>query len=107
MQQIGASLGIALLSTLSAGATTSYLAGKPANAGVVAQATVHGYAVAFWCAAAIFAAGAIVCGPLLRSGALQPEPRPSPAPAAWHETPRGPMRATPARLDGPRPDPMT
>jgi hypothetical protein len=36
---------------------------------VVAQATVHGDTVAFWWAAAIFAAGAIVCGLVVRSGA--------------------------------------
>jgi EmrB/QacA subfamily drug resistance transporter len=82
MQQIGASLGTAALSTLSASATTSYLAGKPANAAVVAQATVHGYTTAFWCATGTFAAGAIVCGLVLRTGAPQPEPRLSPAPAA-------------------------
>jgi hypothetical protein len=75
MQQIGGSLGTALLSTLSASAASSYLAGTQPGAGVVAQATVHGYDVAFWSAAAIFAAGAIVCGLLLRGGApeLQPD----------------------------------
>jgi hypothetical protein len=29
---------------------------------------VHGYTTAFWWAAAIFAAGALVCGVLLRPG---------------------------------------
>jgi hypothetical protein len=29
---------------------------------------VHGYTVAFWCSAGIFALGAIVCGLLLRPG---------------------------------------
>jgi len=82
MQQIGGSLGTALLSTLSASATAGYLAGKQPSAAVVAQATVHGYTTAFWCATAIFAAGALVCGLLLRSGTLQTAPEPSPAPAA-------------------------
>jgi hypothetical protein len=82
MQQIGGSLGTALLSTLSASAAASYLAGKQPNAAVVAQATVHGYTAAFWWAAAIFAAGAIVCSLLLRSGAPEPEPEASPALAA-------------------------
>jgi MFS family permease len=71
MQQVGASLGTALLSTLSASATASYLAGKPPTADVVARATVHGYTTGFWWAAAIFAAGAVVCGALLRGGAPQ------------------------------------
>jgi EmrB/QacA subfamily drug resistance transporter len=82
MQQIGASLGTALLSTLSAHAASSYLVGNQPGAGVVAQATVHGYTVAFWCAAAIFAVGAIACGLLLRGGAPQVEPDASPALAA-------------------------
>ena len=69
MQQIGGSLGTALLSTLAASATGHYLAGRQQTADVVAHATVHGYADAFWWAAAFFATGAVVCGLLLRGGA--------------------------------------
>jgi EmrB/QacA subfamily drug resistance transporter len=82
MQQVGGSLGTALLSTVSASATTGYLVGKQPTAAVVAQATVHGYTTGFWCATAIFAAGAVVCGLLLRSGTLQTGLVPSRAPAA-------------------------
>jgi EmrB/QacA subfamily drug resistance transporter len=82
MQQIGGSLGTALLSTLAASATTSYLAGQPPSAAVTAQATVHGYTTGFWWAAAIFAVGAIACGLLLRSGAPEPNREVSPALAA-------------------------
>jgi EmrB/QacA subfamily drug resistance transporter len=74
MQQVGGSLGIALLSTLAASATTSYLAGQRPTADMVAQATVHGYTTAFWWGVAIFATGAIVCGLLIRSGAPQVDP---------------------------------
>jgi EmrB/QacA subfamily drug resistance transporter len=74
MQQIGGSLGTALLSTLSASALSGYLAGKPATAAVAAEAAVHGYTTAFWWAAGIFAAGAIVAGLLLRPGAPRVEP---------------------------------
>jgi Na+/melibiose symporter-like transporter len=74
MQQIGGSLGTALLSTLSASAASSYLAGKDATAELAANAAVHGYTTAFWWAAAIFAAGALVSALLLRSGAPQLEP---------------------------------
>jgi hypothetical protein len=35
---------------------------------------VHGYTTAFWIAAAIFAAGAVICGRLLRPGLPQLEP---------------------------------
>ena len=88
MQQVGGSLGTALLSTVAAGATTSFLAGQRPSGGLVAQATVHGYTTAYWWGTAIFAVGAIACGLLLRSGRLQPvpapapEPRPAPAAAA-------------------------
>jgi EmrB/QacA subfamily drug resistance transporter len=84
MQQVGGSLGTALLSTLSASAASSYLTGSQPGAGAVAQATVHGYTIAFWCAAAIFVVGAVVCGLLLRGGApeVAPVPAASPAPAA-------------------------
>jgi hypothetical protein len=32
---------------------------------------IHGYTTAFWVAAAIFAAGAVVCGTLFRRGPLR------------------------------------
>jgi hypothetical protein len=67
-QQVGGSVGTALLSTLSATAVTNYLEGRPRTAAVAAEAAVHGYTTAFWISAAIFAAGAIVCGALLRPG---------------------------------------
>ena len=67
-QQVGGSLGTALLNTVATTATTSFIAGKVASPGVEAVATVHGYTTAFWWAAAIFAAGAAVCGLLLRRG---------------------------------------
>ena len=81
MQQVGGSLGTALLSTLSASATAGYLAGEPPRAALVEQATVHGYTTAFWCSAAIFAAGAIVCAVVVRSGRPQSAAVTSPAPA--------------------------
>jgi hypothetical protein len=48
---------------------------------VAAQAAVHGYTTAFWWAAAIFAAGAAVCGLLLRSHAPTLQPAAELAPA--------------------------
>ena len=67
MQQIGGSIGTALLSTLAASAVTSELAGAAArpDAAAVGAAAVHGYTVAFWWAAGIFAVGAVVCAALL------------------------------------------
>jgi EmrB/QacA subfamily drug resistance transporter len=81
MQQVGGSLGTALLSTVAASATTSFLAGHRPSGALAGQATVHGYTTAFWWGVAIFAAGAIACGLLLRSGAPECAPEASPAPA--------------------------
>jgi EmrB/QacA subfamily drug resistance transporter len=75
MQQIGGSIGTALLSTLAASATTSALADAgpaAASKAVVAQAAVHGYTTAFYWSAAIFAIAAVLCTALLRSGVHEP-----------------------------------
>jgi MFS family permease len=63
--QVGGSLGIALLSTLSATAANHYLASRQPNPNVIAHAAVHGYATAYWWAGAIFIAGAAIAGLLL------------------------------------------
>lgn len=65
-QQIGGSVGTALLNTLAITAATSFLRSHPAGADVVASATVHGNTVAFWVGAGIFGLGAVACGLLLR-----------------------------------------
>jgi EmrB/QacA subfamily drug resistance transporter len=74
-QQVGGSIGTALLSTLAVSATTDYIASH----GPGPMAAVEGYVTAFWWAAAIFAVGALVTGALLRSdvrpaGHGMPEP---------------------------------
>jgi EmrB/QacA subfamily drug resistance transporter len=78
MQQIGGSLGTALLSTLSASAASSYLAGHQPGPEAAAQAAVHGYTTAFWWAAAIFAVGAVASALLLRAGAPELDPEAEP-----------------------------
>jgi EmrB/QacA subfamily drug resistance transporter len=71
MQQVGGSIGTAVLSSIAAGATAASTLPAP-------QATVHGYTVAFWVAAGILAAGGIVVGSIMRSihvaGAQRSEP---------------------------------
>jgi hypothetical protein len=68
-QQVGGSVGLALLSTLAASAATAYLKSHHGpTATVLAHANVHSYAVAYWIAAAIFAAGAAMIGVLYRPG---------------------------------------
>jgi EmrB/QacA subfamily drug resistance transporter len=81
MQQVGGSIGTALLSTLAASAVSSQLAEAAGRAGgtdaaLAAQAAVHGYTTAFWWAAGIFALGGVICGALLtrrsvEAGAVQ------------------------------------
>jgi EmrB/QacA subfamily drug resistance transporter len=56
-QQIGGSIGLALLSTISASAAGSYASTHGRVPGVAEAATIHGYTTAFWWAAAIFAIG--------------------------------------------------
>jgi predicted MFS family arabinose efflux permease len=70
MQQVGGSIGVALLSTFSATAATSFVASHgAATASTVAAGAVHGYTTAFWWSAGIFFFGAVFSGLLLRSGA--------------------------------------
>jgi EmrB/QacA subfamily drug resistance transporter len=73
-QQLGGSIGTALLNTIAATATASYLAshlrGRPAPA-LVQLALIHGYTTAFWWVAGIFAVAAVVCGSLMRRGPLR------------------------------------
>jgi sugar phosphate permease len=68
-QQVGGSIGTALLSTLAVSAATGFLKDFEAAPEALRQAAVEGYTTAFWWAAAIFAIGALLCGSLLRSGA--------------------------------------
>ncbi|MGH3249759.1 MAG: DHA2 family efflux MFS transporter permease subunit [Trebonia sp.] len=70
-QQIGGSIGTALLNTIAASATTSYLLTHGHGPAAAAGAAVHSYVVAFWVSAAIFAASAVVCGLVLRPGVLK------------------------------------
>jgi hypothetical protein len=78
-QQIGGSIGTSLLNTLAASAATGYIAshispltlvhGQPAPQ-LVELGLIHGYTTGFWWAAAIFAAGAVISGTLMRWGPL-------------------------------------
>jgi EmrB/QacA subfamily drug resistance transporter len=66
-QQIGASVGTALLSTVAASATTRYLAHRPPTSLVSAMATVHGYNVAALVAVGILLGSAVICGLIVTS----------------------------------------
>ncbi len=73
--QVGGSLGLALLGTLAATATGHYLAGKQPNPSVIAHAAVRGYTTGFWWAAGFFAAGALITGLLMHGRARRPAPQ--------------------------------
>jgi hypothetical protein len=64
-QQIGASIGTALLNTIAATATATYLASHRNVGDEIARATVHGYATASAWAAGIFVLAALVAGLLI------------------------------------------
>ena len=65
-QQVGGSLGTALLNTVAATATTTYLGSHSTTAAVTAAAVVHGYSVAFTVSAVLLGAGAIAALVLIR-----------------------------------------
>jgi EmrB/QacA subfamily drug resistance transporter len=81
-QQLGASVGTALLNTLFASAVTSYLATHAApssgSATLNELAQARGYDTAFWWTSGIAAGGAVVAGALLRGGVLVDRPRLAP-----------------------------
>ena len=71
MQQVGGSVGTALLSTIAVTATANYAASHR-GAAAAAEAPVHGYTVAFLVSAGIFAFGAVVTYLLIRPRGARP-----------------------------------
>ncbi|MFE9577294.1 MFS transporter [Nocardia sp. NPDC006044] len=72
-QQIGGSLGTAVFSSLATTAIANYLADRPATAAqpaTIAEATLSGYHLVFWVAAAVFLCAAALAALLFRSGPL-------------------------------------
>jgi hypothetical protein len=80
MQQVGGSVGTALLSSIFAGAAASYAQGRPPSPQLMADAAVHGYTVSFWVSAGIFVFGAVTLALLMRPVKVgQPAAEPVPA----------------------------
>jgi EmrB/QacA subfamily drug resistance transporter len=74
-QQVGGSVGTALLNTIAASAVASYLAAhlhEPSSLALTlaSAAAVHSYTVAFWASAGILLGTAVVCALVLPSGTL-------------------------------------
>ncbi len=74
VQQVGGSIGTALLSSFAATAAANYAIGKTPSQSLVALATLHSYHVVFWWSAAFFAACAVVAALVFRSGPIQVDP---------------------------------
>jgi sugar phosphate permease len=69
-QQVGGSVGTALLNTLAASAASAYLVGRVVNPVTLRAAALHSYTTAFEWSAGIFVLGAILAGLVLRRGNL-------------------------------------
>jgi EmrB/QacA subfamily drug resistance transporter len=78
-QQVGGSVGTAVLSSIAASAMTGYLDGKAPNAQLMAEAAVHSYTTTYAWVAGFFLAGAVIAALLLRSGPLVTDPDAAPA----------------------------
>ncbi len=86
-QQVGGSIGTALLNTLAAGAATAFLVGKVPTPQNVAAAALHSYTTAFLWSSAFFVVGAVVAGLVFERGNLEQLAGPaggSGAPVAVH-----------------------
>ncbi|MGW8884050.1 MFS transporter [Streptomyces sp. NPDC055749] len=73
-QQVGGSLGIAVLNTLAATAATAYLSDHKPTPLAAAEAALHSYSTAYWWAAGFTAVGCVVTFLLYRRGVPEPAP---------------------------------
>ncbi|WP_410671390.1 MFS transporter [Amycolatopsis sp. cmx-4-68] len=69
-QQIGGSIGTAVFSSLATTATAKYVSTHAAQPATITEATLTGYHLVFWTAAAIFLGSAVLAALLFRSGPL-------------------------------------
>ncbi|MBO1330535.1 MFS transporter [Streptomyces sp. VRA16 Mangrove soil] len=67
-QQVGGSIGTALLNTLATTAATNYLVGKQPTPLVQANAAIESYSTAYWWSALFFGVGVVVTLILYRAG---------------------------------------
>jgi EmrB/QacA subfamily drug resistance transporter len=73
MQQVGGSVGLALLSTIAASATSSYGEGQRPTPGLMAEAAVHGFTTAFYVGAGVLLLGAALVAAIMPSVKVAPE----------------------------------
>ncbi|WP_232534940.1 hypothetical protein [Nocardia terpenica] len=65
MQQVGGSIGTALLNTIAATTATAYIRGKLPGPTLLAQARIEGFVTAFWWVTEIFLVSGAVLVALL------------------------------------------
>ncbi|MFE1319538.1 MFS transporter [Kitasatospora phosalacinea] len=78
-QQVGGSIGTALLNTLATTAAANYLAGRQPTPEAQATAAIESYSTAYWWSAAFFAVGLVVTLLLYRPGPPAPHSSEEPA----------------------------
>ncbi|MBF6297007.1 MFS transporter [Nocardia amamiensis] len=66
-QQVGGSIGTALLSTIAASAASDYLSARKPDPLTIAQSAIESYTTSFWWATAIFVAGGVLTAVLMPS----------------------------------------
>jgi EmrB/QacA subfamily drug resistance transporter len=87
MQQVGGSIGTAVLSTVAATATTGYALAHATQPHVALTSVTHGYSTVFTISSCLFAAGAVMGGLLFPSKARLLELRAAAATAQGHPAP--------------------
>jgi len=75
-QQVGSSLGTALLNTVATASAAAFLVAHPHSAHPVQTATVHGYTSAFTLSAVLLGTAAVVAGVLIRASRSDVQPQP-------------------------------
>jgi hypothetical protein len=70
-QQVGGSVGTALLNTIAASAMSRYIGSHPAGPHRAVLATMHSYTTAFWWSAGILMLGAVITAVVLPSRVRQ------------------------------------
>jgi EmrB/QacA subfamily drug resistance transporter len=101
MQQVGGSIGISVLSTITASATTSYLIAHHAGPQAQAAAATHGYTLAFAISAALLGLGAVLAILMLPSRRRLEELTSEAPPLIPESEAAGPSPALPAQREAP------
>lgn len=79
-QEVGGAIGIALTSSLAAGAAAALVASAPASEGLALAVTVESYRAALWVAVGLYALAAVVSLVVFRRGVVEVDPDAEPVP---------------------------